>query len=279
MTDGERWARELLAELRRDGYRPGGWARFLARSLERARERRRERPRARLEALLLGAAVLSAWAAVALAGRPQLAAAGVAWWALVALMADWHLGMLERPDGRPLDRLGVPNVLCLLRLAAVPALAVLPPVPLGVALLAAGAADVLDGRLARARDEVTQLGFWLDGVADGLVLGTVAAAGARAGLLPWWAAALALARHTLPWALIASVYFVRAAPPAMHRSVSGRVSGLVLFAGLVLALAGTPAGTPLVAAGALAGVATLASVGARSVERSAVRPLSEGESN
>ena len=43
MTDGERWARELLAELRSAGYRPRAWARFLARSFERASERRHER--------------------------------------------------------------------------------------------------------------------------------------------------------------------------------------------------------------------------------------------
>ena len=58
-----------------------------------------------------------------------------------------------------------------------------------------------------------------------------------------------------------------------------RTVEVVLFAGLVLALAGIPVGTPLVAAGALGGVATVASIGARSVKRSALRPLSESESN
>lgn len=269
MTEGERWARELLAELRAARFTPRALVRFLARSFARAGERRRERSRERREALVLGAAGLAGWAGVALAGRPGLAAAGAGWWLLVWLMLDWHLGMLERPDGTPIGRLGAANLLGLLRAGLVPALPAVSPAVLAALLAAAGAADVLDGPLARARGEVTRLGLWLDGAVDALVLPVAAVAAARAGRLEWWAAALVLARYGLPWAVVTVAYFARAAAPPRAGYVSGRVPGLVLFAGLGLAVLEIPGGTSLAAAGALGGLLTFAASVGRTLGRSA----------
>jgi hypothetical protein len=122
VTEGERWTREALAELRADGFRPGAWRRFIARSRVRAREQRQARGREHRQTLLLAAIGVVAWSAVGLSGRPLLALIGVGWWLLVWLMLDWHLGLLERPDGTPLASLGPANALTLLRLAVVPAL-------------------------------------------------------------------------------------------------------------------------------------------------------------
>ncbi|MCA1617510.1 MAG: hypothetical protein LC729_03610 [Acidobacteria bacterium] len=64
---------------------------------------------------------------------------------LVLLMAEWHLGMLERAKGHALPDLSVANTITLLRAGAIPLLPVLAPDALGVAVLAAGLSDVADG--------------------------------------------------------------------------------------------------------------------------------------
>lgn len=263
MTEGERWATELLADLRAQRYTPRAWCLFLARSFRRAGTRRRERRRAGGQVLGLGAAGVVAWAGVAAAGRPGLAAAGAGWWLAVVLMLDWHLGMLERPDGTALDGLGLANAISLVRAGLVPALPALSPTALAVALAAAHATDILDGRLARARGEVTRLGLWLDGAVDTLLLGVAAVAAARIGAIPGWAAGLVVVRCALPWLLAPGIYFVRARAPRLEGHVPGRLPGFVLLAGLVTSpfWAG---GTAIVAAGAAGGLLTLAASAARS---------------
>lgn len=254
MTEGERWARELLRELRFARYAPRAWALFLARSFARAREQRQAHGKAHRQAIALGIAGLAPWATLALAGRPSAAAAGAAWWLAVMLMLDWHLGMLERPDGRPLRGLGTANRLSLLRLWVVPALPLLPPEAIASALVLAGLTDIVDGRLARLRGETTRLGVWLDGAADtSFVL-----VAALALELPVWAAVVIVARCALPWLGLAIFYFVRGGPPRSDGYVSGRIPGVVLLAGLVLAALGIGGGAVLAAAGALGGIGTLA---------------------
>lgn len=257
MTEGERWARDLLAELRAARFAPRAWQRFLARSLERADERRRERSGEHRQALALGALGLAAWSAVALLGEPWLAAAGAAWWALTILMLDWHLGMLERRDGTPLGTIGTANLLSLARIGAVPVLPALSPRLLAAALVVAAAADLLDGLLARRRDQVSRLGFWLDGVADTLVLSTVAVLAAANGDLPAWAASLVVARFALPVAAMTVSYFLALEPPpaSLRRA---RIAGVALWIGLLVALLGGPLGAELTALGAVGGLAASA---------------------
>jgi phosphatidylglycerophosphate synthase len=259
VTEGEAWARELLAELRAASFRPWAWVRFLRRSFVRAGERRRERSREHRSVLLLAAVGVAAWLLAGLAVLGWDAAAGAGWWLAVCVMLDWHLGLLERPDGRPLGRVGAANSLSLLRAGLAPALLLVPPVAAGALLLAAGASDAVDGPLARRRDEITRLGLWLDGAVDTFVLG----AAALAAPLPAWVTALVLARCALPWLSISIAYFARARAPDGQRAVPGRYPGLVLFAGLALALFGLPGGAGLAAAGALAGLVTFAGTVAR----------------
>lgn len=255
MTEGEAWARGLLSELRADGYRARAWLGFLACSFERAHTNWRQRPRERRQVFGVAVAGLAGWGTVALV-RPWLAVAGALWWLVVIAMLGWHLGMLEDKHGRPLPRLGLANLLSLARLAAVPALPVASPALLAAILIPAGVTDVIDGAVARRRQEATRLGVWLDGSADTLLLSTAALGAARHGLLPWWIAAVVIARHAAPWLLVSLAYFIHTASPQIDRPVSGKVAGLILFAGLLLSAFRLPGGVPLVLAGATAGLAT-----------------------
>lgn len=257
MTEGEAWTRTVLEQLRAAHYRPRAWGHFLAASLARARERRRERSRAHRIALVLGSAGLAAWAGAA--GRPALALAGAAWWVAAMLMLDWHLGMLERPDGTPLGGIGAANLLTLIRAGLPPALFALAATDVGLALFAAaGASDVFDGVIARGRSEVTRLGTWLDPAVDGLVLGAAALGATRAGLIAGPVAALVVVRYALPWLVVAAHYLTRAEPPERAGLITGRIPGLVLYAGLALTLLRLPGGMPLVVTGAAGGLATFA---------------------
>jgi CDP-diacylglycerol--glycerol-3-phosphate 3-phosphatidyltransferase len=250
------WTREVLAELRASRFGLRAWIRFRRRSFARAREQRRAHPLAHQQVLVLASVGPVAYAGAAVAGRAELAAAGVAWWLLVVLMADWHLGMLDGLKG-----LGSANVISLLRAGTPPSLLGLGISPIAVAIFAAaGVADVLDGAVARRRGEETRFGFWLDGAADGFVIGAAALAA-----LPMWAAAVVVARFALPWLTIAVATFARAQLTASTAFVRRRAPGLVLFAGLALALLGLPGG----AAAAVAGAAVALGVFALSVRRSA----------
>ena len=256
MTESEAWVRELLYELRADRYRSRAWLRFLVRSFERARRTRGERVHEHRETLRAGAIGLAAWAAVGPV-RPWLALAGALWWLVVIAMIDWHLGMLEDADGGPQHRLGLANLLSLGRAAVVPALLVVSPTLLAAILIVAGLSDGIDGPLARRRGEETRLGEWLDGSVDTLVLSASALGLARHGMLSWWTAALVAARYAAPWLLVSLAYFVLAEPLERAGSASGKVAGLLLFSGLVLAAAHLPGAAPLAVLGALGGLVTV----------------------
>jgi phosphatidylglycerophosphate synthase len=255
-TDGEAWAEGLLDELRDGRFRAAAWLRFLRGSFARARRNRHERARAHRQVLALAAVGLAAYVGVAAAGEPLFAAVAAAWWVLVLLMVDWHLGMLERPDGTRLAGLGVANTLTLLRAGAIPLLPALAPTELGFAVLGAGLSDVADGLLARARGETSRFGAWVDGAVDGILLSLAAVAAADRALLPTWVAALIVSRYLLPWLAIAGVYFVTARAPRREGHVSGRAPGVVLVVGLTLAAWGVPEAATVAAAGALGGLAT-----------------------
>jgi phosphatidylglycerophosphate synthase len=270
--DGEAWTREVLAELRAGRFTPGAWSWFLARSFARAHERRAERPREHRAVVAFGAVGSVAWLSLIAVGQLRLALAGITWWLLHMAMLDWHLGLLERPDGSRLDRIGVANLLTLTRGGLPPALLALAGAPAGlVLLLLAGGADVADGRLARRRNEETLLGVWLDGSADTFVVGAATLGAALHALLPLWAAALVLLRLALPCALIAGVYFGRARRPPLDGIAGSRsfnlTAGAILFGGLALALLRLPEAGPVVAAGAAGGIGGLVLAARRSRAR------------
>lgn len=127
----------LLVQLRDGGWRPAAWRRFLLTASRRSACQAAYRPRAVAEITFLHLAFLAA-----ARGRGRL-------WAMVSwLLCLTHLGMLEERV-----TIGPANVLTLLR-AHLPILA--PDARwLGVTAITT---DLLDGALARAREETTPFG-------------------------------------------------------------------------------------------------------------------------
>jgi CDP-diacylglycerol---glycerol-3-phosphate 3-phosphatidyltransferase len=96
----------------------------------------------------------------------------------------------------------LPNMLGLARIAATPivVLLLLLPFPgsglIGFAVYAAAATtDYLDGRIARARDQVSPLGVFLDLTADKVLVAGVLVAMVEVDLLPTWIVATLLIRE------------------------------------------------------------------------------------
>jgi CDP-diacylglycerol--glycerol-3-phosphate 3-phosphatidyltransferase len=96
----------------------------------------------------------------------------------------------------------LPNLLGLARIALTPVVMALILLPFaGGGLLAAvtfavaAITDVLDGRIARARGEVTSLGVFMDLTADKVLVAGVMIAMVEVGLLPTWIVATILARE------------------------------------------------------------------------------------
>jgi len=96
----------------------------------------------------------------------------------------------------------LPNMLGLARIAATPivVLLLLMPFPgaglIGFAVYTVAATtDYLDGRIARARDQVSPLGVFLDLTADKVLVAGVLVAMVEVGLLPTWIVATLLIRE------------------------------------------------------------------------------------
>jgi CDP-diacylglycerol---glycerol-3-phosphate 3-phosphatidyltransferase len=96
----------------------------------------------------------------------------------------------------------LPNMLGLARVAATPVVVLLLLLPFdGAGLLAfvvfalAAATDYLDGRIARARNQVSALGVFLDLTADKVLVAGVLVAMVEVGLLPTWIVATLLIRE------------------------------------------------------------------------------------
>ena len=248
-TAGELWAREQLELLLGARFAPRAVARFLAASQRRANAERRARPAtARRMRRWIGAGA-GAWAALALAGREPFrrrAGAFAAWWGLTWLMLDWHIGMLETPDGRPRN-LGAADACTLARVWLVPAAAD-DPAPWMCAL--AFATDGLDGRLARA-SEPTRLGRDLEGLADWAFAAAALRGAVHSGRLGRGAAAGELVRLGIGLGYALFVWFGSASAPDPRVLHAARVTTPVRMGGLVAAgLGHRRAAGALVAGGA-----------------------------
>lgn len=242
-SPGERWSRELLADLGASGYRPDGWSSFVGRSLERAAVTRRARPE--LARQVHG--WLGMWLAASAGARVPAAARlfprvppgrELRWWAATALLLRWHLGMVEGPRGEPRERLGRADALALGRVWAAPRLARAREPGAFLALLAlVSAADAVDGPLAR-RSGATRLGRDLDRLADLCAFGAAVGAAGRAGwVTPWARRAFAL-RCAAGAGYVTAHYFLRTvAPRPVARDVT-RVLTPALVAGLAVGAVG-----------------------------------------
>jgi hypothetical protein len=139
----------LLGELAAGRWRPAAWQRFLARSTLISAQAALARPSAAAE--LTGLHLVFWWASRRRTGSRASRAWVAASWALAVA----HLGLLGQRRS-----LGLANALTLVRanLPAIGAGRLLGPVAL--------ATDLLDGRIARQRGQVTRFGGYADSLAD-----------------------------------------------------------------------------------------------------------------
>jgi len=256
-TEGERWARDELCRLRDLRFTLAAVTAFLGSSHRRSRQTRLERPELARRATRWE--VIGAAATIAAAGlrRPRDGAFAVragAWWAAVALMVEWHLGMVESEDGEPRN-LGPADALTLSRAWMVPFIARRAH-PAVIAL--AAATDVLDGVAARATVP-TRAGRDLEGLVDAAI-GIAALAGLRRdGRVSRPTGRLEKVRLAGGVGYALHSYFTRAQPPRAALVRAARATTPVRVTGLVLAAAGhRRAGQGLLAAGSLASLALLA---------------------
>src|ERR1700691_4678114 len=105
--------------------------------------------------------------------------------------------------------------------------------------LVAGASDVLDGALARGLNQRTQLGAYLDPIADKLLLSFSYLELAIHGKITWWLAIMVLGRDVL--LLIASAVIIvtvgyMSLPPSIYGKATTFLEILMVFLVLVLAI-------------------------------------------
>jgi CDP-diacylglycerol---glycerol-3-phosphate 3-phosphatidyltransferase len=158
----------------------------------------------------------------------------------------------------------IANALGLARIAATPVVMALllaggpgAALPAFVIFIVAAGTDFLDGRIARARNEVSPLGVFMDLVADKVLVAGVLVAMVEIDVVPTWMAATILIREFV-------VQSVRQLAAAENEVISagrlGKAKTLVTLAGLALLtlatgalsggpFAGTDAGAALRAAG------------------------------
>lgn len=96
----------------------------------------------------------------------------------------------------------LPNIISMIRIAAVPLLAWLllgrdDPVAAGWLLGAIGSTDWIDGWLARRLDQITELGKFLDPAADRLAVAVAVIGGWVSGHLPWPVALAIIVREAI----------------------------------------------------------------------------------
>jgi cardiolipin synthase (CMP-forming) len=131
----------------------------------------------------------------------------------------------------------LPNLICLIRIALVwPIAAALSAGEQLAALslfVAAAVSDGLDGYLAKRFDWTSELGKFLDPLADKLLLVTVFVESAWLGLVPWWLTAAVVARDVLIalGALVFRLWFgpLRGRPTVLSKMNTAAQLGYVML--------------------------------------------------
>ena len=161
---------------------------------------------------------------------------------------------------RPSRLTSLPNLLGLARIAATPVVIALLLYPFpGGGLLAfvvfalAASTDFVDGRIARARGEVSALGIFMDLTADKVLVAGVLVAMVEVGLLPTWLVALLLIRELV----VQGVRQVAASVDVVIASRTlgkGKTVATLLGMGLLLLAFDASSGGPLAGGGLAAGL-------------------------
>ncbi|HEV2087902.1 MAG TPA: CDP-alcohol phosphatidyltransferase family protein [Cryptosporangiaceae bacterium] len=155
--------------------------------------------------------------------------------------------VIERPGAPLTDRVvTLPNALSGLRLLGVPLFLYLMLVAeadllaVGVLLLS-GFTDWLDGRLARAWNQVSRVGQLLDPVADRLYVVAIVVAFAARDLIPWWFAGLLPGRDLVLATTLPILRYHGYGPLPVH--FLGKAATLDLFVAFPLILVAGVGGT------------------------------------
>ena len=156
-------------------------------------------------------------------------------------MRVFDIGAKDEPQ-EPGDRIAtVPNLLSLARIAVLPW--VLHDLLQGrllralVLLAVFASTDWLDGYLARRLDQVSRLGVLLDPISDRILFVVVGVGFVLAGLLPWWALVVLLARDVVVIGVGGVLLLRGASPPPVTRIGKTATFGLMLAFPLFLVAA------------------------------------------
>jgi cardiolipin synthase len=141
----------------------------------------------------------------------------------------------------------IPNIICLLRIALVwPVAAALAERQYLTALalfMIAGSSDGVDGYLAKRFHWTSELGKFLDPLADKLLMVTVFVECAWLGLVPWWLTSAVVARDVLI-ALGALAFRLAIGPLRGRPTVSSKINTLLQLLYPVAMLANAAVGFP-----------------------------------
>jgi cardiolipin synthase (CMP-forming) len=141
----------------------------------------------------------------------------------------------------------LPNLICLIRIALIwPIAAALrgANMPAALALFAlAGFSDGLDGYLAKRFNWTSELGKFLDPLADKLLLITVFVELAWLEMIPWWLAAAVVARDVMI-ALGALVYRVWFGPLRGRPTILSKINTALQLLYVLLIMLNAAAGLP-----------------------------------
>jgi cardiolipin synthase (CMP-forming) len=143
-------------------------------------------------------------------------------------------------EARSMDRWWtVPNALSVLRLAGVPVFLWLLLGPhddlIALAVLVfSGITDWLDGKLARWLNQMSRLGALLDPAADRLYIFATLVAFVLRGIVPWWLAALLVAKDVAVGLCLPVLRRFGYAPPEVHYVGKGATFALLYAFPLML---------------------------------------------
>lgn len=127
--------------------------------------------------------------------------------------------------------MNLPNVLTLCRFALIPiyvlffSLNYIKTAFLVVVL--AGATDILDGYLARKRNQITQVGIMLDPLADKCMLLTVIVSLLASGMIPWQAAVAMLIRDA--GMIIGAAFFHFRGKRTVPANIMGKLTTVLFY--------------------------------------------------
>ena len=189
------------------------------------------------------------WRGLYLRGAPLFLLGHLVWISALVSLLLLNSHFLQHLDGRWLERLGVANLLTLLRAAFLPLLLYLLWLgrwssALGVYAVL-GLTDVVDGAVARRRHEESKLGFVLDPFVDILFHSGVLVSLAAVGVLSWFTGALVATRYVLLLGGCGVLYLAKG-EIWIQPTPFGKVTGLLisLLTGLLLLVLGLERVTP-----------------------------------